>query len=96
MKIIKGYKFYTTEETFAKAMKSPAFRKAYEDEVARLKLVKQIKNLRLARNMSQKAMAKKTDMPQSVIARIESGKHSFSVFTLYRIAKVFGKEVVLA
>ena len=96
MKIINGQKLYTLEETFAKSMKSPTFRKAYEDEVARLKLVRQIKDLRLARHMSQKAMASKTDMPQSVIARIESGKHSFSVATLYRIAKAFGKEVKLA
>jgi len=96
MKIINGHKLYTIEETFAKSMKSPAFKKAYEDEVARLKLVRQIKDLRLAQNMSQKKMASKANMSQSIIARIESGRHSFSVLTLYRIAKVFGKEVKLA
>ncbi|MEK7609950.1 MAG: helix-turn-helix transcriptional regulator [Patescibacteria group bacterium] len=96
MKIINGLKFFTTEETFAKSMKSPDFRKEYEDEVARLKLVRQIKDLRLAQHMSQKKMASKANMSQSIIARIESGRHSFSVLTLYRIAKVFGKEVKLA
>ena len=96
MKIINGHKLYTIEETFAKSMKSPGFKKAYEDEVARLKLVRQIKDLRLAQNMSQKKMASKANMSQSIIARIESGRHSFSVLTLYRIAKVFGKEVKLA
>ena len=96
MKTIKGHKLYTYEEVFGKYMKSPAFKKAYEDEVARLKLVRQIKDLRLAQNMSQKKMASKANMSQSIIARIESGRHSFSVLTLYRIAKVFGKEVKLA
>ncbi len=45
--------------------------------------------------MTQAEVAQKTDMPQSVIARIESGTHSFSIATLHKIARVFNKHVGL-
>ena len=40
-------------------------------------------------------VAIKADMPQSVIARIESGTHSFSISTLHKIAGVFDKHISL-
>lgn len=76
--------------------KSPAFRKAYDEEMARIRLVRQMRELRISKKMTQKALAQKADMPQSVIARIESGTHSFSLDTLQRIAKAFNKEIQFA
>lgn len=96
MKIIGGYKLYTHEEGIAKSMKSPTFRKAHEESLIRHSMIRQIREARQAMNMSQAQLAKKADMSQSVIARLESGRHSFSLTTLFRIAKVFGKEVRLA
>ncbi len=96
MKTIKGLKTYTHEEVFAKSFKSENFRKLYNEEYARMKMVYQIKKMRSAKRLTQKMLAEKADMPQSVIARIESGKHGFSLGTLSRIAKVFGKEIQLA
>ena len=87
--------FYTLEETFKKDMKSKVFRDAYYEELARLNLVGEIKKLRLGSKLTQKSLAQKAKMPQSVIARIESGEHSFSLGTLSRIAKVFNKEIQL-
>jgi len=100
MKIIKTkdgetLKFYTLEEVFRKDMKSKAFRDAYNEELVRLRLVGEIKKLRIAKKFTQENLAQKAKMPQSVIARIESGEHSFSLGTLSRIAKVFNKEVQL-
>ncbi len=89
-------KFYTTKEVFKKSSKSEAFKDAYNEEFVRLRLAHQIKKIRLENNLTQKAVAGKAQMPQSVIARIESGTHSFSLGTLNRIAKVFNKEVELA
>ncbi|MBI2631163.1 helix-turn-helix transcriptional regulator [Candidatus Nomurabacteria bacterium] len=91
----KILKFYTTNEVFKKALKSEAFQDSYNEEVARLKLAHQIKDIRLKRNLTQKDLAGRAQMPQSVIARIESGTHSFSIGTLNRIAKVFNKELEL-
>ncbi len=101
MKIIKTknneiLKFHTFKEVFGKSFKSKSFQKEYNEELVRLRLAHQIKEIRINSKMTQKAVANKAQMPQSVIARIESGKHSFSLGTLSRIAKVFNKEVELA
>lgn len=88
-------KYYTSDEVFKKASKSKAFIEAYNEELVRLNLVGEIKKLRLSKKLTQKSLAQKARMPQSVIARIESGEHSFSLGTLSRIAKVFKKEVQL-
>ncbi len=76
-------------------LKSKAFRKAYDEEGARLRLAKEIREIRLKKGLTQSEVAKKADMPQSVIARIESGQHAFTLGTLDRIAHAFNKKVVL-
>ncbi len=55
-----------------------------------------MRETRIAKKLTQKDVAEKADMPQSVIARVESGKHSPSLYTLERIANVLDKEVQLA
>ena len=89
-------KTYSFDEVFKKGRNSTEFQKAYSEEIARLKIAKQIKSMRLNNNLTQKAVAIKTNMPQSVIARIESGTHSYSLGTLHRIASAFNKEIILA
>lgn len=91
----KILKFYTVKETFKKTSGSGVFQSTYNEELARLRLANQIKNIRLKRKLTQKDVAERAAMPQSVIARIESGAHSFSIGTLSRIAKVFNKELEL-
>ena len=95
MKKINGLKFYTTDEVFAKSMKSKEFQTGYKQEVARLHLVGQIRKARIAKRYTQKMLAQKTKMPQSVIARIESGRQGMSFATISRIATVLGKEIQL-
>ena len=87
--------WHSYEDILAKDMKSKSFRKAYYEEVARLQLAQQITTARKAKKMTQKAVAEKADMPQSVVARIESGNHSVSMDTVGRIAHVLGKKVQL-
>ncbi len=95
MKIINGLKFYTTDEVFKKASRSKKFIQSYNEEALRLGLAMEIGRVRRAKRMTQAAMAKKADMPQSVIARIESGRHSITLATLSRIAHALGKKVQL-
>ena len=92
---INGLKFYDFDDILKEDLKSEIFREAYNEELARLNLVSEIKKLRLKNKYTQKELAQKAQMPQSVIARIESGEHSFSLGTLGRIAKVFNKEIQL-
>jgi len=75
--------------------KSKAFREAYAEEITRHRLAKQIRDLRTAHQMTQRVVARRSGMPQSVIARIESGDRGISVDTLGRVAHTLGKEVQL-
>ena len=95
MKIIAGHKFYTFEEVLKKQMKTKGFKEGYEKEVARLNMIHQIKQARLSKKMTQKKLAKKADMPQSVIARLESGRQGLSFTTISKIATALGKKVEL-
>ncbi len=92
----KNLKFNTLEDVLTKNFKSKSFQKEYNEELVRLKVIYQIKKIRLEKKLTQKDLARKANMSQSVIARIESGTHGFSLGTLNRIAKVFNKEVKLS
>lgn len=89
----KLFKTYSFNNVFGKDLKSEKFKKVYYRELVRLRLARQIREMRAAKKLTQKAVAQKAHMPQSVVARIESGKHSASLDTLERIAHVFNKEV---
>ena len=89
-------KLYTSEEVFAESMKIEEFKIGYKEEVARLHLVQQIREARIAKKYTQKRLAEKTNMSQSVIARIESGRQGMSFATISRIATILGKEIQLA
>lgn len=92
----KGLVFHTHEEVFGKLKdQSEKYQRAYKEEIARLNLVRQIRELRLKKKLTQKMVAKRAKMPQSVIARLESGEHSFSLDTLQRLAFVYDKKVQL-
>lgn len=95
MKKIQKLKFYTFDEVFGNLLKSKKNREIYEAKLGRLRLIRQIRELRHSKRLTQKTFATKVGMSQSVIARLESGKHSFSMNTLYQIAGAFGKKIVL-
>lgn len=95
MKTINGLKFNTSDEVFGKLLESKKNREVFDVEVARLRLIRQIRELRLSKKWTQRNFAMKVGMPQSVIARLETGRHNFSMSTLYQIAGAFGKKVVL-
>ena len=90
---MKKNKFVSFEEVLAEQMKLPGFREGFSAEINRLRLSYQIKMLRKKNNLTQRQVAAKAKMPQSVIARLESGTHGVSLDTLYKIADVFGKQV---
>ena len=83
------------KDVLDKALKSRKFTEAYNEEIFRLKMAIEIRNLRIKKRFTQESFAEKAQMPQSVVARIESGKHSISLDTLNRVAQALGKEVQL-
>lgn len=94
-KSVSLYKTKTFDEVFKKASKSEVFKQAYNEEITRLRLAQEVRSLRTKKHLTQEGVAEKAGMPQSVIARIESGERSVSVDTLGRIAYALGKEVRL-
>ncbi len=92
---VNTLKTKTFEEVLNKASKNETFRNAYREEVFRLKMASEIKKLRLQNKLTQETFAERVEMPQSVIARIESGKYNISLVTLNRVAEALGKQVQL-
>lgn len=92
---VAGLKFVRFEDMLKKQMKIPGFKEGYEREVARLNMIHQIKQARLAKKMTQEKLAKKANMPQSVIARLESGKQGLSFATISKIATALDKKIEL-
>ena len=78
---------------FEKKMKSKKFREGFSRVIAQQLLAYELKALRTKKKMTQREVATKAKMPQSVIARIESGNHSASLATLWQIAGVFHKHI---
>ena len=92
----KDLKWHTLEEVFGKVSKTKEFQKGYREEMMRIKLARRIRAIRVGKKLTQESVAQKAAMPQSVIARLESGEHSVSLDTLRRVAHVLGKEVELS
>ena len=89
------FKTRTLKELTGRSLKSGVCKNAYNEELMKLKFAVEIKNLRTQKKLTQEAFAIKTNMPQSVIARIESGKYNISLNTLNRVAEALGKQVQL-
>ena len=72
------------EEEFRK---SPEFRRAYDEEVARLQVGYKIAQLRQMRHQSQAELAKKVNTTQQTISRLEDLRNSrINIRTLARLA----------
>ena len=95
MKKEQVLKFNNFDEVFGELLKDKKNREKYDAEMARLRLIRQIRELRRSKKLTQKTFATKVGMPQSVIARLETGRHDFSLKTLYQIAGAFGKKIAL-
>jgi len=94
-KMIAGLEFYSFDDIVKKNMRSKEFKLAYEAAQASRRLVQQLRDARIEKHLTQKKLAERLSMPQSVIARMESGRHSVSIDTIRRVASVFGKELQL-
>ena len=87
--------FIPLSKVIEKKIKNDQFKKSFSEEMSRLQLAYNIKKIRQEKRMTQIEVARKAHMPQSVIARIESGTHSYSIATLHKIARVFGRQISL-
>lgn len=96
MKTIETKKLKTFNQILNKASKSKTFIKEYNEELTRLQFAMELKEIRTEQGLTQGVVAKKAQMPQSVIARIEGGNHSVSLDTLSKVAYALGKRIRIA
>lgn len=96
----KEYKTITpksvSQHTEEEYRKSAEFRKAYDEEVARLRIAYQIAKLRKRRGLSQSDLARKTKTTQQTISRLEDKENmQVSVRTLTRIATALNSRLCI-
>lgn len=88
-------RIYTFEKDLAKRLKNPEFKKEWEKSEIEYQLARQIIKIRLAKNISQRLLAKKLKTSQAAISRIETMSGNPSLSFLKRIAEVFNTKLIL-
>lgn len=88
-------KLYTLEDDLKERLKSPKFKKAWEESEPEYLLAKQLIEKRLAKKMSQRDLARKLNTSQAVISRIETMSANPSLSLLKRIARVLDSKLLL-
>ena len=83
------------EELERKLLAIPGFKEAYEREYPYDDLSLEIGRLRASLEMTQTEFGRLIGVPQSTVARLESGRQAPSVATLKRIARATGTELVI-
>jgi len=92
----KRFKEYTFEEDLKKRLKNPSFKKEWEDSEIEFQLGCRLIEARIAKKLSQRALAKKVGTSQAAIARIESMNANPSVKLLKRIAAALGTKLQIS
>lgn len=85
-----NYDTYVEEQ-----LKDPEYRKAYEEELRRLRYAYKITQLRKEEDLSQKEFAERINTTQSVVSRIEQGSQNITMDYLEKIAEALGRDLVV-
>ena len=80
------------DDYLEKRLQDPELRSNFEAESLRLESVVALLKVREDAGLTQRELAKRVDVPQSTIARIERGNNT-SVDTLSKIANALGKKL---
>lgn len=83
------------EDLEAKLLAIPGFKEAYDREYPYDDVALTIAGLRGERDMTQTEFGRLVGVPQSTVARLESGQQNPSVGMLQRIAKASGTDLVI-
>lgn len=81
---------------FYKYRNDKVFQRAYREESHRIDLTLQLIEARKRKRLSQAQLAKRAKMPQSQIARIESGEHNVTLDTLHRVLGALNAKLTVA
>jgi DNA-binding XRE family transcriptional regulator len=79
-----------------RALKRPEVKAHYDALADRYAVVEAMITARIAAGLTQEELAKRMGTTQSAIARLEGGKISPSLETLYKYARALGARVVIS
>ncbi|HEY4026992.1 MAG TPA: helix-turn-helix transcriptional regulator [Candidatus Dormibacteraeota bacterium] len=86
----------TVEEDIREALTNePEFRGEYERIQPYYDAAFEVAMLRARHNLTQEELARRIGTTKSAISRLESGRHKPNVDTLNRVARAFGKRLVI-
>ncbi len=84
----------THQEVLKPLLKDTRFRKGYEEELEKLRVVDTLIRLREQQNLTQAELAHRVGVSQPFIAKLESGEtHNFSLETLVKLAVALDSEL---
>ncbi len=84
----------THDEVLKPFLKDAKFRKGYEEELEKLRIVDALIRLRERRGFTQSDLARRIGVTQPFIAKLESGEtHNFSLETLVKLAVAMNSEL---
>lgn len=87
----------TSYETFRKKLLSdPDVLKEYEDHKAEYEVAMSLIKARLASKMTQAEVAKRMKTSQAQVARLESGHHFPSIYSIHRYAQAVNRKISLS
>jgi|BioPla2DNA2_1021312.scaffolds.fasta_scaffold08829_5 ribosome-binding protein aMBF1 (putative translation factor) len=90
-----GYNMRSHNDYLEEQLKNPDFAAAYEALEPQYQIARAIIAARLESGMTQAELAKKAELPQSNISRLESGNFNPTVQTLEKVAAGLGKKLTL-
>jgi len=81
------------QKYLAERLKSPKFKKHYDEYGKQLEIAYKILQLRKQKGISQTELARRIGTKQSNIARMEMGQQNFTTDTLQKIASAFKRDL---
>ena len=82
------------EDYLNEQLKDPKLKEEFDNETTKLESAIALSEVRKSEGLSQRELSAISNIPQSTIARIESGSNT-SVDTLTKIANAIGKKLVI-
>jgi transcriptional regulator with XRE-family HTH domain len=85
----------TSEQVLADELRDPDFRREWDRTTVARAVALQVVRYRTEQRLSQRALAKKLDMTQPQLARLEAGEHNPTIETLARLAQTLDIEFAI-
>lgn len=95
LKHMKNKLSYTFQDHLKESLKDPKFKNTWEKSQIEYSLACALIEKRLAKKISQRSLANKTNTTQAVISRIETMSANPSLHLLKRLAKALDSKLIL-